>query len=101
MSTPDPLIRRPSSFRAFSRSFAGRVRDGCGTTQSHADRGVPRRDRQGEETPSRLRNGESELGHLVSRRHPTLNRIGRHGARQHDDVESVLLRPGLGPDAGS
>ena len=34
-----------------------------------ADRGVPRRDREGEEAPARLRNGDPELGDLVARRH--------------------------------
>jgi len=52
-----------------------------------ADRCVPRRDREGEETPARLRNGDPKLGHLVARRHPALNRIGRDGAREHDDVD--------------
>jgi hypothetical protein len=27
------------------------------------------------------------LGDLVSRRHPALDRIGRDGAREHDDVD--------------
>ena len=52
-----------------------------------ADRGVPRRDREGEEALARLGNGEPELGHLVTRRHPAVNRIGGDGAREHDDVD--------------
>ena len=35
--------------------------------------------------------GDGEVEDLVARRHPALDRIGRHGARQHDDVDSVLL----------
>src|SRR5262245_45642061 len=54
---------------------------------ARADRGVPRRDRQGEEALARLRNGETELGDLVAGRHPALDRIGRKRAGQHDDVD--------------
>jgi hypothetical protein len=50
-----------------------------------ADRGMPCRDREGEEALARLRNGEPELGHLVSRRHPALDRLRRDGAREHPD----------------
>ena len=58
---------------------------------SGADRGVPCRDREGEEALARLRNGEPELGHLVARRHPAQDRIGGDGAREHHHVQSVLL----------
>jgi len=34
--------------------------------RSGADRGVPGRDREGEEASARLRNGEPELGDLVA-----------------------------------
>jgi hypothetical protein len=40
---------------------------------------------------SRLRNGESELGDLVARRHPPLDRIGRDRAREHDHVDSTVV----------
>jgi len=49
------------------------------------DRGVPRRDREGEETSTRLRNGDAQFGDLVTRRHATGDRIGRHGPREHAD----------------
>lgn len=63
---------------------------------ARTDRGVPRRDREGKEAPSRLRNGQPDLRDLVSRRHPALDRIGRDRASKHDDVDSVLLRSGSG-----
>ena len=37
-------------------------------------------------------NGESELGDLIARRHPALDRIGRDGTREHDLVDSAPLR---------
>src|SRR4051812_16754484 len=58
-----------------------------------ADRGVPRRDREGEETSARLRNGDTQLGDLVTRRHAPGDRIGRHGPRQHHDVDREHVRP--------
>jgi hypothetical protein len=48
---------------------------------------VPERDGQREETFARFRNGEPELGHLIARRHPSFDGIGRDGAREHDDVD--------------
>jgi hypothetical protein len=38
-----------------------------------------------------LRNGEPELGNLIARRHPALDRLCRHGARKDDHVTSVLV----------
>jgi hypothetical protein len=40
-----------------------------------------------------------ELGDLIARRHPALDRFRRDGARQHYHVESVLPRIGLRDDA--
>src|SRR4029078_6959588 len=48
-----------------------------------ADRGVPRRDREGEETSTRLRNGDTQFGDLITRQHTPGDRIGRHSRRTH------------------
>src|SRR5439155_8728556 len=52
----------------------------------YTDRRVPGGDRQGEEALACLRNGEPELGDLVTGRHPALHRIRGDAARQYHDV---------------
>jgi hypothetical protein len=41
-----------------------------------ADRGVPRRDREGEETSARLLNGDAQLGDLMCRQRDMSLRVG-------------------------
>ena len=55
---------------------------------SLSDRGVPRRDREGEEALAHLRNGEPQFGYFVSRWHPAFDRLGGNGTREDYDVDS-------------
>ena len=48
-----------------------------------ADRGVPRRDRQGEVAPAHLGNGDPELGVLVTRRHRSCHGLVRSILENH------------------
>jgi hypothetical protein len=59
---------------------------------------VPDRDGERQVTPSRFRNGESELGDLVTRRHAAFDRIGGYGAREHHDVDRHHPTPPFAPD---
>ena len=48
----------------------------------------------------RMPSSHRALGDLVARRHPALHRIGRDGAREHDDIELNRRRSLVGLEEG-